>query len=72
MTRNRRDNYDSIHGTFKAPGNGSYSIENCGEGCHVVITKEGDNARHPPYDDQDQDLMNDSELDVEVKKGLRG
>ena len=65
LTRNDRLGYESIHGTFKIPGNGSYAIENCGEGCHVVIEKNGDNARHPPYDESNL-INDDTQLPIEV------
>ena len=65
LTRNDRLGYESIHGTFKITGNGSYAIENCGEGCHVVIEKNGDNARHPPYDESNL-INDDTQLPIEV------
>ena len=65
LTRNFELGYESIHGTFKIPGNGSYAIENCGRGCHVVIEKTGDNARHPEYDESNL-ILDDADLPARV------
>ena len=56
--------YESIHGAFKIPNNGSWAIENCGRDCHVAIEEDGDSAVHPPYDETN--LLSDSQLDVKV------
>ena len=65
LTRNDRLGYESIHGTFKIPGNGSYAIENCGPGCHVVIETFGDSAEHPPYDESNL-ITEDTDLPIRV------
>ena len=70
------EGYRSVHGTFKIPGNGTYSIENCGRDCHAVIRVlegEGDNAthgdvvRHPSYDNSGL-ILDDTKLPIEVKR----
>ena len=57
---------DSIHGTFKITGIGSFAIENCGDcDCHLVIKQVEDNAVHPPYDEVGL-ITDDSQLPLEV------
>ena len=70
LTRNDDLGYPSLHGTFSLLGNGTFSIENCGEDCHVFVrhTKDGlreaDQVSHTDYDYSG--VLNDEELDQEV------
>ena len=66
LNRNSRSGYQSIHGNFKIPGNGSYAIENCGEGCHVVA-EIADAVNLPPYEENTL-ITDDSQLPPEVFK----
>ena len=64
LTRNDDLGYPSLHGTFNMPGNGSFTIENCGEDCHVFIEQQKDRVSHPEYDESG--LLDDDQLDQEV------
>ena len=66
LNRNSRSGYQSIHGNFKIPGNGSYAIENCGKDCHVVA-EIADAVNHPPYEENTL-ITDDSQLPPEVFK----
>ena len=46
------------------PNNGSFSIENCGEDCHVFIEHNLDKVTHPEYDESG--VLDDDQLDQEV------
>ena len=70
LTRNDDLGYPSVHGTFSIFENGTFSIENCGENCHVFIkhTRDGfrkaDEVSHPEYDYSG--LLDDEQLEEEV------
>ena len=65
-----------MHGTFKLPGNGTYSIENCGRDCHAVIRAvvkdengtaiHDDVVKHPSYDNSGL-ILDDTKLPPEVR-----
>jgi len=64
LTRNTDIGYPSLHGTFNMPNNGSFSIENCGEDCHVFIEHNLDKVTHPEYDESG--VLDDDQLDQET------
>ena len=64
LTRNTDLGYPSLHGTFNMPGNGTFSIENCGEDCHVFVEHTQDKVTHPEYDESG--VLDDDQLDQEV------
>ena len=70
ITNNPDLECDSIHGTFKITGVGTFAIENCGDcNCHLVIKKIDDNALHPTYDESGL-ITDDSQLPIEVLSSL--
>jgi len=64
LTRNTDLGYPSLHGTFNMPGNGTFSIENCGEDCHVFVEHTQDKVTHPEYDESG--VLDDDQLDQET------
>lgn len=66
LTKNLQKEFDSLHGTFTMPSNGTYGIENCGENCHVFCDNTGiDSVQEPDYDYSN--VLEDDELDEETR-----
>lgn len=69
LTTRQGEGYRSLHATFSMPGNGTYSIENCGPERHVFIDHTGwDKVEEPAYDYSN--VLEDEELGPELRAKL--